>query len=575
MTNRLQPIYDIAALCVKRHISQVVLCPGSRNAPLILAFSRHPDLTCRSISDERSAAFVAMGISQQHEAPAVVVSTSGSAAYNFAPAVSEAFFAHIPMLVLTADRPTEWAGQQDGQTIYQHGIFGSHVKRSYQLPQEYEHPDNKWAINRIVNDAISLTQQYPKGPVHINIPLREPLYPGDQQTSYSESIRVMEDIPASYSVDSRVTAKVFDEWPHAKSILFVSGQQVDFDLRSAIYDASRRLNVPIVGDVLSNLHSDENTIRHADLFLAGASVETLQGLRPDLLVTFGESSISKNLKSFLRTHKPKWHWHIQPAGDVADTFQSITAVLRVSTQEFFQFVATTPLPSSFNLDSLAAFQKRWSNEERKTRTLVSKFYPQPELGEAEVVLNILRSLPPSCNIHLANSMSVRYAMQAGLQSSDEDVRVYANRGTSGIDGCTSTALGHALVSDVPNILITGDVAFFYDRNAFWHNHAVPNLHILLLNNHGGGIFKMIDGPGNLSEVDEFLVTRQQLTAKKLCEEFGFEYNELNSRRQMANAVKDLLEPSPRTKLLEFHSSVETNKNILLSLKRLIKDSYEH
>ena len=574
MANRLQPIYDIAALCAKRHIRQAILCPGSRNAPLILAFSRHPDMTCRSISDERSAAFVALGISQQLDVPAVVVSTSGSAAYNFAPAVSEAFFAHTPMLVLTADRPTEWAGQQDGQTIFQQGIFGRHVKRSYQLPQEYEHPDNIWAINRMVNEAINVTQEHPKGPVHINIPLREPLYPGDQETTYSESIRVIEEISTNRAVDSHVATKVLKEWSLAKSILFVSGQQNDFNLQSVL-TASRRWHVPLVGDVLSNLHGAEETLRHADLYLGGASSDVLQTLRPELLVTFGESSISKNLKSFLRSHKPKWHWHIQSAGNVADTFQSITSIFRVDPGEFFQYIEAMPSPPSFDADRQAAYKKCWTNEEHRTKKVLSSFYPQSQTGEAEVVLSLLRRLPPACNIHLANSMSVRYALQAGLQSVNKNVRVYANRGTSGIDGCTSTSLGHALVSNVPNILITGDVAFFYDRNAFWHNYAVPNLRILLLNNHGGGIYKMIDGPGNLAEVDEFLVTRQQLTAKKLCEEFGFEYSELDSLRKMDDAISDLLEPSDRIKVLEFRSSVDTNKNILLSLKRLIKDSYEH
>jgi 2-succinyl-5-enolpyruvyl-6-hydroxy-3-cyclohexene-1-carboxylate synthase len=172
-------------------------------------------------------------------------------------------------------------------------------------------------------------------------------------------------------------------------------------------------------------------------------------------------------------------------------------------------------------------------------------------------------------------MSVRYATQARLLPAQESVRVYANRGTSGIDGCSSTAVGHALSSSVPNVLITGDVAFFYDRNAFWHNYPIPNLRILLLNNHGGGIFRMIEGPAEARELDEFLVTHQPLTGKNLCTEFGFEYDLLDSRRKMANAVSDFLEPSDRPKLLELNTKVETNKNILLSLKRIIKDSYEH
>lgn len=576
MINRLQPIYDIAALCAARQLKQVILCPGSRNAPLILAFSRHPEIIARSISDERSAAFMAVGISQQLGLPAVVVSTSGTAAYNFAPAVAEAYFAHTPLLVLTADRPTEWVGQQDGQTIFQQGIFGRHVKASFQLPQEYEHPDNAWAINRMVNEAINLAQQHPKGPVHINIPLREPLYPGDSATAYSEDIRVMAEVSPSPNVNTETAARIMTEWSHTNRVLVVAGQQgPDSVLRSAVWESTQRLHLPLLGDVLSNLHGNGNAIRNADLFLGGAPVSTLELLRPELLITFGESVISKNLKAFLRSYKPRHHWHIQPAGEVADTFRSITTIFRVDPQTFFRFLTEMPLPTAYREPQQRIYQQRWMQEEQRAGDLLKVFYPQQELGEAEVVLHVLRNLPPACNVHLANSMSVRYANQASLLSSQEHVRVYANRGTSGIDGCSSTAVGHAFCSSVPNVLITGDLAFFYDRNAFWHNYAVPNLRIVLLNNHGGGIFRMIDGPGDQKEIDEFLVTRQPLTGKKLCEEFGFEHNLLDSRRKMTNAIADLLEPSERPKLLEVNTTVDINKNILFSLKRTIKDSYEH
>jgi 2-succinyl-5-enolpyruvyl-6-hydroxy-3-cyclohexene-1-carboxylate synthase len=576
MINRLQPIYDIAALCAARKVRQVILCPGSRNAPLILAFSRHPDIVARSISDERSAAFIALGISQQLDMPAVVVSTSGSAAYNFAPAVAEAYFAHTPLLVITADRPTEWVGQQDGQTIFQQGIFGQHVKRCYQLPQEYEHPDNAWAINRMVNEAISLAQQHPKGPVHLNVPLREPLYPGVNATVYSPDIRVMAEVSPSHSVDADTATNIFGQWPSGNRVLVVAGQQsADRFLCQAVEDSTRRLQVPLVGDALSNLHGIGEAIRNADLVLGGASTETLESLRPDLLITFGESVISRHLKNFLRVHKPKRHWHIQPAGVVADTFQSITTIFRVTPQTFFRFLADMTLPDTYHAGQQATYLKHWSDEDRRISQLLDGFYPQAELGEAELVRDVLRNLPPSCNVHLANSMSVRYATQAGLLASQESVRVYANRGTSGIDGCSSTAVGHTLCSSVLNVLVTGDLAFFYDRNAFWHNYPIPNLRIVLLNNHGGGIFRMIDGPGDAKEIDEYLVTRQTLTGEKLCEEFGFEYTLLDSREMMASAIANLLEPSNRPKLLELNTTIDTNKKILLSLKRTINDSYEH
>lgn len=573
MTNRLQPIYDIAALCAARNVRQAVLCPGSRNAPLILAFARHPYMACRTISDERSAAFIALGIAQQVGRPAALISTSGSAAYNFAPAVAEAFFAKTPLLVITADRPVEWVGQQDGQTIFQSGIFGAHVKKFYQLPQEYEHPDNTWSINRMVNEAISLATTEPKGPVHINVPLREPLYPGNIATGYSPEIRVMEESAPNYHVDPVSIGFLTAGMTGSSRVLLLAGQYpAERPLHGAISEASRRLNLPIVADVLSNLHATGRAIQRADLFLGAAPESVRMELRPDLLITFGEGVISKHLKNFLRAHRPHHHWHIQPFGEVADTFQSITKIFRTSPVAFFRLLADLKMLAP--VTGQAEFMNRWLQEEQRAAQSYESCFPQTEPGEAALVAEVLRRLPSPCNLHLANSMSVRYAALAGLSPAADRVCVYANRGTSGIDGCNSTAVGHALTSNVLNVLITGDVAFFYDRNAFWHNYPMPNLRIVLLNNHGGGIFKMIDGPGDVREVDEFLVTRQPLTGKNLSEEFGFEYHLVDTSQSIEKTISEFLQSSERPKLLELDTTVLQNRNILLSIKQKIKDNYE-
>jgi 2-succinyl-5-enolpyruvyl-6-hydroxy-3-cyclohexene-1-carboxylate synthase len=205
---------------------------------------------------------------------------------------------------------------------------------------------------------------------------------------------------------------------------------------------------------------------------------------------------------------------------------------------------------------------------------MNEFFPQKDLGEMEIVREIILNLPENCNLHLANSMSVRYANYIGLGTRQKGVKVYANRGTSGIDGCTSTAVGHCLENSTPNVLITGDLAFFYDRNAFWHNYSLPNLRVVLLNNHGGIIFGMIDGPGSLPESEEYFITRQKLNASKLCEEFGFDYLKLDNKRKVKNLLKDFFEFDGRTKILEIESDTGLNRNIFENLKTKIKNSYE-
>jgi 2-succinyl-5-enolpyruvyl-6-hydroxy-3-cyclohexene-1-carboxylate synthase len=576
MKARLQPIYDIASLCAARGLKQAVLCPGSRNAPLIIAFTRQPAIKCRTISDERSAAFMALGMAQHTGLPTVLVCTSGSAAYNFAPAIAEAFFSHTPLLILTADRPVEWTGQQDGQTIFQEEIYGRHVKGSYNLSQEYDHPDTKWSINRIINEAINVSLSEPAGPVHVNLPFREPLYPAvDEVVTNDEHIRVMATHPSHGVLTEEQKTFIADQWQSFHRVLLVAGQEELNESRlQAVGHLIRHHNIPLVADILSNLHGIPSKVAHADIFLGAASTEMKETLRPDLLITFGNGVISKNVKLFLRDFPARAHWHIQPAGNVADTYKSVTEIFQLSPNSFFNFISGISRVENFETQRQDNYAKLWEVEERRAQRTIEEFFPQKELAELEVVREVIKNLPPRSNLHLANSMSVRYANYIGLQESHAAVHVYCNRGTSGIDGCTSTAVGNALAGNVQNILITGDMAFFYDRNAFWHNYPIPNLHVVVLNNHGGIIFKVIDGPGSLPEGDEYFVTAQKLNARKLCEEFGFVYLKLDSKRKMKNLLKDFTEPGDTVKILELDTSIELNKEMFDELKLKIKNSYE-
>jgi 2-succinyl-5-enolpyruvyl-6-hydroxy-3-cyclohexene-1-carboxylate synthase len=573
--NRFQAIYDIAELCVRKNVNQAVICPGSRCAPLTLAFARHPQLETRTFSDERSAGFVALGLSQQINRPVLLLCTSGTAAYNFSPAVAEAYFSETPLVVFTADRPAEWVAQHDGQTIHQENIFGRHVKRSIQLPQDYDHEDSVWAINRIVNEAINLSMQEPRGPVHINAPFREPLYPKNETTEYSKDVRVIESHHQNHALTTEQKQIIQAEWSTYRHIVAVAGQQhASASLTEAVDAFTKQHSVPVIGDIISNLHASASVMRHADVFLGQATDEIKKSLVPDLLITFGKSVISKNVKVFLRKYKPKAHWHIQPAGTPADTFQSITRHFECDAISFLNFVASLPRTENFESQKQNNYFKLWEVEERRAARAIQEFFPQEDFAEFELVNEILNNLPDKSNLHLANSMSVRYANLIGLTAARKNITVYANRGTSGIDGCTSTVVGHSLKSNIPNVLITGDVAFFYDRNAFWHNHPIADLRVVLLNNHGGVIFGMIDGPGSLPEAPEYFITRQQLNARKLCEEFDFDHLRLDHKRKLKNLLKDFLTFDGRTKILEIETDTLINKILFDNFKQKIKKSYE-
>jgi 2-succinyl-5-enolpyruvyl-6-hydroxy-3-cyclohexene-1-carboxylate synthase len=571
-----QPIYDLAPLCYAKGVRHVVICPGSRCAPLTLAFTRCGKFDIKVFSDERSAGFVALGIAQQTNQPVVLICTSGSAVYNFAPAVAEAFFSETPLVILSADRPTEWIAQHDGQTIFQQHIFGNHVKASYQLPESFSHPDSVWMANRQVNEALNVSVQKQSGPVHINIPLREPLYPtADETVSFSDAVRVVETTAGEFFLSEEVKKQFAHQWHTYTKVLIVCGQhESNTALTQLLRFNAEKHAIPIIADILSNQHALEGAIKHADAFLASAPETLKESLQPELLITFGKSIISKQTKLFLRKYKPVVHWHIQEAGPVADTYQTLTNIASVSPEHFFTHLSSLDKKEKFEHQKKENYARLWSLEERASTQAINDFFPQPLLGEFEMVQDVLAKLPSKSQLHVANSMSVRYANFIGLAAAPS-ITVHANRGTSGIDGCTSTVVGHCLASPhTLHVLITGDIAFFYDRNAFWHNYALPNLRILLLNNHGGVIFTLIDGPAALPEADEYFVSRQRLTAKQLCAEFGIEHLVLDNRKKIKNHLASFFEMGNTPKILEIESDVTTNKAIFEAFKKKLKERYE-
>lgn len=573
----MQAIYNIAEICAQKGVRHVVLCPGSRCAPLTLAFSRQGSFDIKVLSDERSAAFIALGIAQQRKQTVVLICTSGSALYNFAPAVAEAFFSKVPLLILSADRPTEWIGQQDGQTIFQQNLFGQHVKRFFQLPQEYNHPDNVWAINRSVNEALCLANNEEPGPVHLNIPLREPLYPANNQPiHFVKDLRLINTTTKEFVLSEENKILLAKHWKQFNKVLIVAGQAPsNLALTQLLQFNIEKHNLPIIADVISNQHKLGQVIKHADAFLGHSPESLKESLQPELLITFGAGVIAKQVKLFLRKHKAIIHWHISTDEKHADTYQSLTHIAPVSPESFFTYLSTLDKKADFDRQKKENYQQLWQLEEEKTKKSMADFFPAAALGEFEIVDEIIRQLPSNISLHLANSMSVRYANYVGLSENQVDIEVFANRGTSGIDGCTSTVVGHCLANpERLQVLITGDIAFFYDRNAFWHKYPLPNLRIVLLNNHGGVIFKLIDGPTDLKEVDEYFVANQKLSAKHLCAEFGIEHLVLDNRKKINNQIKNFFENDKTPKILEIETDTNLNKTIFENFKKKLKERYE-
>lgn len=548
------------AICAAQGIRQVVLSPGSRCAPLTLAFARHPEMEVRTIADERAAAFIALGMAQQLKEPVVLVCTSGSAALNYYPAVAEAFFQQIPLLVLTADRPPEWVDQWDGQTIFQEEVYGKHVKKSFRFPDSFAHPDQVRHGHRISNEAILVCRQFPAGPVHLNIPLREPFYPEEGELfHFPKHPPVVRLEPSEVRLGEMALEKLKSELANFQRILLVPGQQASNPTLLALIERlAQNQQVVVVADTLSNLQG-KGTITLHDHWLVREEFHT--ALAPDLVISFGKSIISKSLKLFLRKQDLQ-HWHIQPDGQAKDTYAGLTRILGSEPFAFLTWLSTHLPPMESD------YAQRWQLLEEQIASSLPLALKEVEFGEYSAVKQVLDALPTNGQLHVANSMAIRYVNFLGRRTQE----ICCNRGTSGIDGSNSTAVGASLISQAPVTLLTGDMAFFYDRNAFWHNYPMPNLRVIVLNNQGGGIFRLIDGPARQPELEEFFETKQALSAKSLAEEYGFGYASVMTSEQLESALLKFYEPSLQPKIIEIISNSPRNAAILKKIKGSISAS---
>ncbi len=565
-------ILSVPAICAALGVKHAVICPGSRSAPLTVGFARNEEITCKVIPDERSAAFIALGMAQQLKSPVVLICTSGSAALNFAPAIAEAFFQQIPLLVFTADRPPEWIDQLDGQTIRQTNIYGHHVKVSLNAPVDTQHTDAQWHLQRLISEAYGAANNIPKGPAHINFPFREPLYTDSTTTIDNGEIKTIKITSGKAGLSTETLKLIEEKWLSYHKKLMVCGQ-IEWGMEeiNQLKQLIKDWKIPVVGDIIANLHQIEGAISHPDVFINADKSGLKESLQPDLLITCGKSVLSKHLKQLLRSYKPKEHWHIQLAGAAADTFQSLTQVLQTDTLSFLQSINQIEKHSDFNEQKQENYFHIWQIEERKAQRLVQNFFPKEPLGEMEIVAEIIGNLPNNTTLHLANSMSVRYANFIGLKEKRPDITVRSNRGTSGIDGCTSTALGTTLVTKQMQVLITGDLAFFYDRNAFWHNYEYNNLRVIVLNNHSGTIFRMIKGPDTQPELETYFETEQKLTAKHLANEFGIDYLKIDKRSKLKNYINSFFEDDGKAKILEIESLGADNKKLLGEFKQAFNE----
>lgn len=532
---------SVIEICKAKAIHDIVISPGSRNAPLTIGFASNEAFTCFSIADERCAAFFALGIAQQKRKPVALVCTSGSALLNYYPAIAEAFYSQIPLVVISADRPSSKIDIGDGQTIRQENVFANHILYTANLHEDASE-ENDLKINEAIHVAVSQ-----KGPVHINVPFEEPLYETVATLSVTPSIVTL------YNQEQPLSGmhEAVSKWNAAKKKLILIGVNYPNAVETGIiHQLAADGSVVVMTETTSNVHHP-NFISSIDTLITPFTEEDFKAFQPDILLTMGGMVVSKRIKAFLRKYQPAEHWHVDELR-AYNTFGCLTKHFEVTPNTFFKEL----LNHSVNVDSDYFEQtekiKKLRNEKHE------QYLQSVPYSDFKVFGTVLPMLPKHSQLQISNSSPIRYAQ---LFPIDDSIEVFCNRGTSGIDGSTTTAIGAALASGKPTIMITGDVSFFYDSNALWNQYIPKDFKIIVINNRGGGIFRILPGHQETPVFNTFFETSHQLTAEHLAKMYSFDYFTIHNDSELVDGMNTFLK-ADKPSILEIFTPTEVNDAVL-------------
>lgn len=547
MKTNLYPKIPLAQAVIEifrqKEIQHIVISPGSRNAPLTMGYTNQDGFTCYSIADERCAAFFALGLVQQLQKPVAVVCTSGSALLNYYPAVAEAFYSQLPLLIVSADRPKSKIDIGDGQTIRQENVFTNHIVFSANLTENAsEHNDT--LIVSAIETAISQ-----KGPAHINVPFEEPLYETLLEPTYIPKTAFSTIDKLEFTLD----AKFISEWQSAKKKLVLVGELLPNVIEQKYIESlAEDKSVLVLLEKTSNLHH-ATFIDRIDTLVSTFSEEEKLNFQPDILLTFGGMVVSKRIKSLLRNYQPKQHWHVDEIR-AYDTFGCLSQHFKTNSISFLSQLVfeNSVVESKYQYDFQSIWQDRLVKHE--------KYMSEIPFSDFKVFDFLGRNLPKNIQLQVSNSSPIRYLQ---LVPCNKTIEVFCNRGTSGIDGSTSTAIGAAVANKKPTILITGDISFLYDSNALWNNYIPKNFKIILINNSGGGIFRILPGHQETETFNTFFETSHHLTAEHLAKMFAFKYISVQNEVELHSVWDSFISNNNRPSILEIFTPEKINDIVLL------------
>ncbi len=545
----------LADLLVAHGVRDVVLSPGSRNAPVIIALSRRSELRCATVVDERSAGFIALGMSLQSGRPVAMVCTSGTALLNYAPAVAEAFYRRIPLIVISADRPEEWIDQDDSQTLWQQDALAPYVKRGCDISARLDFTNGEWWSRRAINDALLEAESGRKGPVHINLRLDAPL---NRECEYEcGSATPIHTVTPSPELPVAEARRLGQMLASPCKVLVVAGfHEPDERLNRALVKLASLPNVAVMTETLANLHSPL-FISRIDATLVRLSERQRESLAPDVVITVGGALVSRHVKEWLRSRPASMqHWHVGVSHTTIDCFKHLTLKIELPGATFMRQLASAMQPYK----APSGYAAEWAELSLHAAEIAEAYMDSAPWSDMTAIRHIISHIPRGCNLHLSNGTPVRYAQ---LMDCSHIHRSDCNRGVSGIDGSTSTALGASAVYDSGcTMLLSGDMSFQYDIAALSSTLMSGRMKMVVICNGGGGIFRFIGSTSGLPELEERFAVGVRLPLRDLCHGYGVDYYEASSVDELKREFARFIRPCARPSLLAVHTPPEISANVL-------------
>lgn len=534
----------LTSLLLEYGVSDAVVCPGSRNAPIVHNLSVCEAIRCRPVTDERSAAFYALGLAIATRRPTVVCVTSGSALLNVMPAVAEAAYQHVPLVVISADRPQQWIDQLDGQTIPQSDALGRFVRKAVQLPEPHN-DEERWLCRRLVNEAMHLATCRQGAPVHINVPISEPLFEFD--TEQLPQLSRFNNIKRAAIKDASMDMP--DAFHEAKRPMIVIGQlahgTISHETIRSLSEKYVVMSEPLSNPSYMTIHFDE-AIRYivSDNSSINDDEDDKTAYYPDYVIYVGDTLVSKPARRFLRNAKAPSCLITPDAADIHDPLMTLTDIVECDTVSINALLAS--LCDAPDTDERCRFHDRWQSFLDACAAHADAYAPEySQMATVKYFEEQLADLDIDICVHYANSSAVRLACIYAQHY------VWCNRGVNGIEGSLSTAAGFSLATHDMTVCVIGDLSFFYDQNALWNSNLRGNLRIILLNNRGGGIFRQLPGLSDSPAADDLVMASHENTAQGICTQNDIGYMSAKNMDEMQIGIVTLLtRESERPMLLE-------------------------